>query len=221
MWPAATQRRLKRFICWHPRPPRRNSWRGGLVYILHKIIEAPILCLAVRDRQRLCPHFPNGSAGPCLKKHLSDLSPACKAQVLGGVEYLAPSLQAWIPDGREQWRRRSSVSCRQSRATGLGVKLNWTLSFKPMATWTSAVSDRELKVICLKSVVLRGPRPTGSVELIPAGWSKSGGPKAPTTSSTVFRPFVAFLSFSNSSLVTCMKSSSLRESGVCPPQKMQ
>ena len=35
------------------------------------------------DRQRLCPQFPNGSAGPCLKKHLSELSPACKAKVLG------------------------------------------------------------------------------------------------------------------------------------------
>ena len=35
------------------------------------------------DRQRLCPQFPNGSAGPCLRKHLSELSPACKAKVLG------------------------------------------------------------------------------------------------------------------------------------------
>ena len=35
------------------------------------------------DRQRLCPQFPNGSAGPCLKKHLSDLSPACRAKVQG------------------------------------------------------------------------------------------------------------------------------------------
>ncbi|MBN9216430.1 MAG: hypothetical protein J0I79_00605 [Mesorhizobium sp.] len=35
------------------------------------------------DRQRLCPQFPNGKAGPCLKKHLKELSPACKAKVLG------------------------------------------------------------------------------------------------------------------------------------------